>query len=181
MVETCYSCGEEIRFGTRHGQLAWWHRDDVDHRPAHGKPVGRETYLQMLANHHSIGVDEATVESKVIEPIEVYSTPLTGDEPVVPSGARSLVKLARQHGWELVRFTYSRGPYMSGTGLKSLGVADFVVVSVRTTVDGARLGAVASYRNGKTDTCWVVRSNTATRSGIKALRDLIKETSHADA
>lgn len=30
-AETCSRCGQEVRYGTRHGVTGWLHREDVDH------------------------------------------------------------------------------------------------------------------------------------------------------
>lgn len=35
--ETCSRCGEEVRWGWRDGQEAYWHREQVDHVPIFGR------------------------------------------------------------------------------------------------------------------------------------------------
>jgi len=43
----CGSCGEEVRFGSRNGLTAWWHREDVDHHAVLGQPHTAEMQAEI--------------------------------------------------------------------------------------------------------------------------------------
>ena len=123
-----------------------------------------------------------------IEPIEVLSTPIPqkgrlfigcADGSVAlaatPGGARTVLNLANRIGWEVVRLTYARGPYIGSSG-KSLGVSDSVVLLVRCVkVDGTVIAGVASWRDGKSDLAWKMEDKTVTAVGAKALIAWMKE------
>lgn len=228
--ETCSVCGEEVRWGWRHGREAYWHRSDVDHAPIFGQQVTPEMFAEIerqmdLPREREIPCDppfpliyrietytareydeerfmrnkkyrearEAQAdpddeeEGHELEPIEVYSTPMPHKgsllvetpygtrEVKVPGGVRTILNLAAKQGWEVTRLTYSRGPYVGASG-KSLGVSDLIVLHVRgPVVDGDRLTGVASWRDGKSDSVWLVEKKTLTKIGAKALIARMKE------
>lgn len=64
--ETCSRCGEEVRWGWRHGRQAYWHRLDVDHLPLFGTIITPE----MRAEHDRLAdvvrsrVNEKTGETE---------------------------------------------------------------------------------------------------------------------
>jgi hypothetical protein len=135
-------------------------------------------------------VDELEEEG-ALEPIEVYSTPCptkgvltvetpSGPRPVaVPGGARTVILAAEQAGWEILKFTYARGPYLGAKG-GSLGVADTHRLLLRgPSVDGEPRLAVAWWRNAKSDAVWRIENNTMTPIGAKALISWMKESPRA--
>lgn len=196
---TCAFCGEEVRWGWRHGRLAWLHREDVDHDVKFGnylKPGEWDEITARLAEglkfrtkRTNDGQEEAREEtSHELEPIEVRSVPMPhkgrmfvgcsdGSVAVatVPGGTRTLLNLAAKQGWEVLRLTYSRGPYLGALG-GSLGVSDSVLCILGgPVVDGGRLWAVASWRDGEADWAMQITKGHSTLVGMKALTTWIKE------
>lgn len=47
--ETCSRCGEEVRWGWRHGRQSYWHREDVDHEPVFGYIMSDEDWAAIEA------------------------------------------------------------------------------------------------------------------------------------
>ena len=78
MIETCGRCGEEIRFGTRDGVTAFWHRDPVDHLPAHGKPWTPEDGARLEAELDRLRVRPVGEEEDGLQKIEFYTTRRVG-------------------------------------------------------------------------------------------------------
>lgn len=127
-----------------------------------------------------------------VEQIEVRCTPMplkgelsvthedgTTSTTKVPGGVRTLLNLAEKLGdWDVVRLTYSRGPYLGADG-ESLGVSDSVVLHLRgPEVDNTRVHALASWRDGKSDWAWKVERNHVERVGARALIAWMKEVPH---
>lgn len=138
--------------------------------------------------------DDEEEGSDVFEPIEVHRIDLprsgrllvgcpdgTVAVAAVPGGARIIINLAKKQGWDVTRLTYSRGPYM-GAGGKSLGISDRVVLHVRgPVVDGNRLWGIASWRDGKSDSVWMVdETNQLRHSAAKQLTAWMKETPNTE-
>lgn len=129
-------------------------------------------------------LDEDEEPESPLEPVEVYSTPsptigvleVDGRTVKVPGGARTLILAAEATGWEIVEFTYARGPYMGAKG-GSLGVADSHRLTLRgpDAVDGTPRLAVAWWRNAKSDRVWRIENKTVTVTGAKALGAWMKE------
>lgn len=168
---TC-RCGQEVRWGTRNGRTTYLHQFEVDH--------DFSTAIVELQSE-----EEEKEAEHIIEPIEVYATPVPIDGSRVfaggadgtlsvlqlPGGAKSLVKLATKHGWLCDRATYARGPYMHATKDASLGVSETVLVRLRLD---PKLMIIASWRDNKFDWSWIVRDRTTTRSNSNELKELIK-------
>lgn len=128
----CRVCGEEVRFGWRHSRPGWFHRDDPDHD---GVPtVPREPVV-------------------VLDPVpdspEVPATPIELGDPRVPTGCRSIAKLAAKHGLTVQRLTYSRGPWLGSKG-NTLSISDAVVLAVASPqrFDGCAVYALGLWRDG---------------------------------
>lgn len=212
---TCSKCGEEVRWGRRHDQLAYWHREDKDHFPLFGKLLQPGEWEQIAARHHSRGGhdrdgNEVETAPAELEPVEVPCTPLplagkrsvhqvvddlgetlevreerveiAGRTVVIPGGARALVnQVQKADGWELRRFTYARGPFVSAKS-QSLGVSDsFVVGFAAPVVDGRRWYGVASWRTpdgGDPQVLFgwrITPARTVDPIGVAALKTWIKE------
>lgn len=177
--QTCGRCGEEIRWGRRDNLDGWWHRENVDHMAVLGVYTPRESLLEQWdgrlwtfgeAPEPEEGAEDGEEGgSSDFEPIEVPSTPV--DPKDAPAGPKRLANLGLKLGWELVRLTYARGPYMGANG-KSLGVSDVHVVALRR----GRLGAVAYWRDGKAVAGWLLdEDGWLDRVGISALQNWMKE------
>lgn len=139
----CALCGEEVRFGWRHGRPGWWHREDVDHE---ADPVVPE------ARTYELDEDGQPV---IIEPLptpEVECHPVEVDSFPPRSGIRQICSLVIKQGWELRRLTHSRGGYLGAKG-QVLSVSDSVVLGARgpARIDGGVPIAVASWRDGSFD------------------------------
>lgn len=135
-------------------------------------------------------LEDDGIEEHDLEPIEVRCTPLNLKGPTVvyavdgrerttqiPGGARTFVNLAAKLDWEVVRMTYSRGPYLGARG-GSLGVSDLVTMIVRgPKVDGAiePVYGVASWRDAKSQWAWRVENRTPEAVGARALAAWMKE------
>lgn len=134
-------------------------------------------------------------EDKVLPPVEVFSHPITPDDPLVPQGARLLAELVTgvtrvtpkgksskspKHppmapGWELRRLTHARGPYVGANG-ECLSISDTIVLGARQSGldDGYRI-AVASWRDGSFDFAYtgvvkggIVATTAANSNALKA-------------
>lgn len=141
-VEVCSRCGQEVRWGWRHGREMYWHREDVDHQPVFG---------QRLAPPPPEDLEEE--RDLTIPPPEVSAHPVGPDDFPPRSGIRQIYNLiGKTPGWEVVRFTAARGPYVGSKG-EVLSISDSVVLTARGPVllDGSRRVAVASWRDGAFD------------------------------
>lgn len=160
----CRTCLAQVRFGWRHGQPGWWHREDVDHP---GFPVVEPPEREVI---------------DIPEP-EVRSTPVTPGHEKVPGGVRTVTNLlAKIDGWELRRLTYARGPYVGSKG-EVLSTSDSVVLGAQGEVDNEVRVAVASWRDAKFDFAYIgiIKDSVMTtypansnelRSWIKGTHDL---------
>lgn len=153
----CRTCLAQVRFGWRHGQPGWWHREDVDHP---GFPVVEPPEREVIE------IPEPEVRSTRIEDFK--------DERV-PGGVRTVTNLvAKTDGWEVISLTYARGPYLAASG-KILSISDAVLLKIRSEqVDGKRHIAVASWRDGKFDFAYIgtftdglIRPYSATATELK--------------
>lgn len=112
---------------------------------------------------------------------EVRSTPVAVDEFPPRSGIRQVANLIPRQGWEIVRFTKARGPYLGATG-KVLSTSDSVVLGARGPVqlDGTRRVAVASWRDGGFDSAYIgtLEDGRLTTTGVNSagLKAWIKGT-----
>lgn len=210
---TCAKCGQEVRWGRRHDRLAYWHREDVDHFAAFGKLLQPGEWEAISSAHHSRGDydregNESEAAQTEIPPVEVGCTPLplagkramyvedgmeireerieiAGRRVVIPGGARALVNAVQKaDGWEVRRFTYARGPFISAKS-QSLGISDsFVVGFVSPVLDGGRWSGVASWRTpdeGDPQVLFgwrIALDRTVDAIGVAALKTWIKETEH---
>lgn len=52
--ETCSRCGEEVRWGWRHGREAYWHREDVDHHPIFGQSFTPEMAEEVRRQYEDV-------------------------------------------------------------------------------------------------------------------------------
>jgi hypothetical protein len=132
--------------------------------------------------------DEEAEPENPLEPVEVrsFDMPLKGDfeaprvdggvqRSTVPGGCRTLLNLAEKLGWEVVRLTYARGPYLGSKG-GSLGVSDSVRLILRgPVVDGDPVYAVASWRDAKSQWAWKIVNRTIDSVGARALAAWMKE------
>lgn len=175
---TCSRCGQEVRFGTRGSDPKWpgprWlHRDEVDHVPVLGQPMGAERWEQAMAmvaqrvagkNAEEDTDEEADTEWGLIPEPEMRSTPVAPDEFPPRSGIRQIHALVeKSEGWEVRRFTASRGPYVGAKGTV-LSISDFVVLGAAgPTLDGHTKVAVAFWRDGSFDGAYI---GTAARGVI---------------
>lgn len=144
--------------------------------------------MSKAARDRAAEEDEDAEPEHPLEPIEVRCTPLNlkgetvvtdvdGRErvTVTPGGARTLINLATKLGWDVVRLTYARGPYIGAKG-GSLGVSDSVVLVVRGPVlDGSNVYGVASWRDGKSQWAWRVVDRKIDAVGARALSAWMKE------
>jgi len=91
-----------------------------------------------------------------LPPMEIERHTVTADDFDPRSGIRRVFKVLTQAGWEITRFTASRGPYLGAKG-NMLSVSDRVVLHGRgpTILDGSldecHAVAVASWRDGGFD------------------------------
>jgi hypothetical protein len=117
-------------------------------------------------------------ELHAIPPPEIYALPIEIDDPRLPGGCKSKLKLARKHGWE-AWVTHSRGPRVHGTTQALIEMSDVFVLRMR--LDGTDRAAVASWwvKNGKPEfeVCYLVtidydtgklRTERANSDGLKA-------------
>jgi hypothetical protein len=127
-----------------------------------------------------------------VEPIpepEISSHPVTAADFAPRSGVRRIINLVdgkgktRVPGWELVRLTACRGPYLGADG-SVLSISDSVVLAARGPVilddllDECRPVAVASWRDGGFDSGYValVKTGMIVESvNATQLTDWIKE------
>lgn len=143
--ETCGRCGEEVRFGWRHGITGWWHRGNVDHFATLGRPVSDEEWqaaLDAVRSHHESEEQADEVAHEVPAP-EVRARPIEIGDDLLPQGAKNLLNHCRKHGWSAWA-TYSRGPVMHGSLGTFLRIADCVVLRAR--LDEGRRVAVACWQ-----------------------------------
>lgn len=103
---------------------------------------------------------------------EMRRTPVTADEFPPRSGIRQICNLvAKTDGWEIVRFTKARGPYIGAAG-GVLSTSDSVVLGARgpVQVDGTRRVAVASWRDGSFDSAYtgVLEGGQITTTGVNS-------------
>lgn len=172
--EVCAACGEEIRFGERHGHKAFWHREDVDHVPIHGhraqppdsnvleapEPTEEEIAAEALRNAkvevwaHDVPLTDFAPQSGIRQ----IGNLVTGETRLMPNGKTSKSKKhpPAAPGWELINLHHARGPYKGSKG-EVLSVSDTHVMRARGPVglDGARRWAVASWRDLKFDFAWI--------------------------
>lgn len=169
-MDTCGVCGEEIRFGRRGSDPRWsgprWlHREDADHEPVHGVPLTPEKWAEIMANHEQQVADKASRKKKndlksdadeepedegpiIIPPPEVPAIAVEPGHFPARSGIRQIISLAQKNGWEIVRLTIGRGPWIGATG-KMLSISDVWVLGARgPEVDGVRRVGVACWRDG---------------------------------
>lgn len=158
--EQCSVCGEEIRFGTRDGVTAFWHRENVDHMPKHGHLSYPSKDDTRVVEEEPDPLQSATVEvwAHPVEPTEFapqsglrqIANLVSGETRVMPNGKASKSKKhpAMAPGWELVNITHARGPYRGSKG-EVLSISDTHVLRARgpVEVDGSRRVAVASWRD----------------------------------
>jgi hypothetical protein len=154
----CAVCHEEVRWGTRGGRLAWWHRDDqpdtttgyVDKRVGHEPVLGHPSWESNLV---TVDVEGTTKDGEeddriwVVPPPEVYAHPIDIDgdgldAELMPGGARNLIKAVRQRGGRALA-TYSKGPRIHSSHGNLLEMSGYVVVKFER--DGRR--AVARWVN----------------------------------
>jgi hypothetical protein len=102
-----------------------------------------------------------------LPPVEVWCHDVEPDSFGPRSGIRQVINLADKQGWERVRLTHARGPYVGSRG-ESLGISDSIVLGVRRErLDGSTSVAVASWRDGKFDFAFIgaiISGNLSTRS-----------------
>lgn len=193
----CSRCGEEIRWGARESRLGYWHREAVDHQPIHGHmflAAEQERAAQHLAQWREAAPvepeptedeDEDELEDVEIVPLpepEIPRHDVTAEDFPPRSGIRQIVNLVtKTPGWELVRFTHARGPWIGSKGTM-LSVSDSVVLGARGPegVDGVPI-AVGTWRDGAFKTAYtgVLKAGHLTTIGAnsKALKTWIKEHS----
>lgn len=100
---------------------------------------------------------EADDDELVFElpPVEIPCHPIDPAEFAPRSGIRQIVNLVFKSGWELVRLTHARGPYVGSKG-ELLSISDTIVLGARMQVlDGSTHVAVASWRDGKFDFAFI--------------------------
>lgn len=163
-VSVCSACGEEIRFGTRDGVLAWHHRGAVDHVPRHGHSA---PYTTRETTDLPKTEEELAAEALQNAKVEVYAHDVSPEEFSPQSGIRQIANLvsgvtrvmpngkaskSMKHppmapGWELVNLHHARGPYKGSKG-EVLSISDTHVLRARAVrVDGTIDIAVASWRD----------------------------------
>lgn len=101
------------------------------------------------------------VDPDYVEPIpepEMRATPVEVDSLPPRSGMRQIANLVlKTDGWELRRLTAARGPYVGSDG-SVLSISDSLVLgAVGPELDGGRVIAVASWRDGKFDHAYAGR------------------------
>lgn len=134
----CRTCREVTKYGWRHGRPGWWHRED---KPDHEAfPI----------------VAPDVVEEEVVPPVEVPMHTVTADDFAPRSGIRQIINLVNKtEGWDLVRLTASRGPYLGAKG-QVLSISDFVVLGARCPrLDGSVGVAVGSWRDAKFEIAYI--------------------------
>lgn len=117
-------------------------------------------------------------EESELEPVEVFAEDVDRKDPRVPQGVRNVLKKVDAAEWRVLSLRYSRGPYLGAKG-GSLGVSDFVVLKVRGGLDSDPMAGVASWRNGKSHTVWLLRGRRNPEpTTITALKICIEENPH---
>lgn len=92
--------------------------------------------------------DDIVVE---LPPVEIPCHPVDVSTFAPRSGIRQVCNLVAKQGWELVRLTHARGPYVGASGA-CLSISDTIVLAARKVrVDGSTNVAVGSWRDGKFD------------------------------
>lgn len=192
----CSRCGEEVRWGARDGHMGYWHREAVDHQPIHGHrflAADQELAVQHLARWRELAPepepvdedDDELEDDAVIAPLpepEVPRHDVTADAFPPRSGIRQILNLIdRTPGWELMRLTHARGPWIGSKGTM-LSISDSVVLAARgpVGVDGTPI-AVGTWRDGDFKTAYtgVLQAGHLATTGVnsKALKTWIKEHS----
>lgn len=140
-AQTCAVCHREVRWGTRGGRLAWWHRDDkpvgsgyVDKRDEHEPVLGTPSWeAPIIALDDVATTKDGEEDDRVFEipPPEVLARPIDVDETeLMPGGAKNLINAVRRAGGEATA-TYSRGPRVHASHGNLLGISDYVMVKFR--------------------------------------------------
>jgi hypothetical protein len=150
----CSACGEEIRWGLRHGSMNFWHREDVEHHPILGHRVPFTTRAIQQAEAELEGDDDGPIGP--LPPVEIYRRPVEPDIFEPRSGIKQVVNLVEKtEGWERYRLTRARGPYVGSKG-QCLSISDTIVLGARQVLlDGTVRVAVASWRDGKFDFAYI--------------------------
>lgn len=129
--ETCNTCGEEVRFGTRNGVRKWHHRDPIiDHFILFGtRAPSLEESRRLREEWLAANSDKPEEDEKPEIPthVEVPAVRIEDDDERMPSAALKVIRKARKAGWEAVA-TYSRGPWMHSTQWTPTGTADLVLL-----------------------------------------------------
>ena len=180
--ETCGRCGEEIRWGERHGRMAWWHREDVDHHVIHGTPSEPVPWIPEPAEpeeeHHANVIPDPELRAIRLKHQRQFIGLPTGEVILaeVPQGARTIINLARKHGWEVQEPSFARGSIMHASQDRVVRVSDLLLVRARlTTLDSPTRIAVASWRDGKFDYAYIGRRPPhVDRASNKALKAFLK-------
>lgn len=86
--------------------------------------------------------DDYDEEVHQIPPAEITSTPIDIGDSRLPGGCKSMLKLARKHGWT-AWVTYARGPRVHGTTQALIEMSDNFVLRAR--LDGTDKACVASW------------------------------------
>ena len=180
----CSRCGEEVRWGTRDGVLAYHHREAHEHAPVFGHLLSTEQFEEAVATALARSKKSEAEEAAEapLEPVEVRMTPISekgvtiveGREIEPPGGVRVFANLAPKVGWTIRRLTYSRGPYLSSTG-KSLGVSDCILMILAgPPLDGVTRWVVGWWRDGKSTSVWTIEDGVVTIAGAKAAKEWMK-------
>lgn len=89
-----------------------------------------------------------------LPPVEVPQSDVDPASLPPRSGLKQVCNLVlKASGWELVRLTHSRGPYIGASG-EVLSISDRHVMSARNRLDDRVLVAVGSWRDGKFDSAY---------------------------
>jgi len=212
--EVCARCDQEVRSGIRDGVNGWWHRQNVDHETILGQMVtpemlaerDRQSHTQrqrttdagevQTYTAHMFGLKDDALKQAQLEADEVVDTTYPEPElratPADPgdfpprSGIRQILNLLPKQGWELVRLTKARGPYIGADG-SVLSISDSVVLGARGPVrlDGTHRVGVLSWRDGKFDSAYAgtVENGQITTTGVNAtqMKAWIKGTDETQA
>lgn len=188
--EVCGRCGQEIRWGERHSRMGWWHREDVDHHVIHGRPSEpmpwNPEHTDAEEDHHANEIPEPELRAIRLRSDREFVVNAAGEAVLaeVPRGARTIINLARKHGWEVLEPSYARGSIMHATQDRVTRVSDLLLVRARLrALDGTTQVAVASWRDGKFDYAFIGRRPPHTdKVDSKTLKAFLKgEPLDADA
>lgn len=196
-VSVCSTCGEEIRFGTRDGMQAWYHRGSVDHGPRHGHAAPHMTREVTDLTKTDEEIAAAVLQAATIE-VHAHEVPIgdfagqsgirqianlvSGVTRVMPNGraSKSMKHPPMAPGWELVSIHHARGPYVGSKG-EVLSISDSHLLRARAVrVDGSVDIAVASWRDMSFEFAYIGTIKDGSLSprkvGSDELKDWIKGT-----